>query len=66
MVLVDRPNPTNVRIFKRGNPGNQGDEVPRRGLRVLYESDAPVFKTGSGRQELADLIASPSNPSRRA
>jgi hypothetical protein len=62
MVLIDRPNPTNVRIFKRGNPGNQGDEVPRRALRVLYEAEAPVFKTGSGRQELADLIASPANP----
>jgi hypothetical protein len=62
MVLVDRPNPTNVRIFKRGNPGNQGDEVPRRGLRVLYETDAPVFNEGSGRRELAELITSPTNP----
>lgn len=62
MVLVDRPNPTNVRIFKRGNPGNQGDEVPRRGLRVLYETDAPLFNSGSGRQELAELIANPANP----
>jgi len=59
--LVDS-NPHNERVFIRGNPGNRGDEVPRRFLQVLAGDSPPLFKEGSGRKELAEAIASPTNP----
>jgi hypothetical protein len=62
MRLVDRENQGPVRVFLRGSPGNPGPEVPRRFIAFL-QPDAPVeMKTGSGRLEMADAIASPSNP----
>ena len=55
-------NPHNERVMIRGNVGNRGDEVPRRFLQVLAGDSAPPFKQGSGRKELAEAIASPTNP----
>ena len=60
--LVDRPNPVEPVIFQRGSPGNRGDKVPRRFLTALSAPDAPKFTDGSGRLELANSIASRSNP----
>ncbi len=62
MVLNDAPQPTQPHVLIRGNPGRPGKEVPRRFLQVLSAADAPAFQKGSGRLELAWLIASPSNP----
>ncbi len=62
MLLADADNPHNSRIFKRGNPGTQGDEVPRRFLEVLSQPDRQPFTEGSGRLELAQSIASSQNP----
>jgi mono/diheme cytochrome c family protein len=62
MALQDHSQPGNVRVFKRGNPGNQGDEAPRRFLRILAGDSPPPFTKGSGRLELAEAIASPKNP----
>ncbi|MCA9061429.1 MAG: DUF1553 domain-containing protein, partial [Planctomycetaceae bacterium] len=59
--LVDRDAPVTPVIFLRGSPGNRGDQVPRRFLRAL-SPDAPDFSDGSGRLELANAIASSSNP----
>ncbi len=50
------------RVFKRGNPGNPGDEVPRRFLTVLSGGNPAPFQNGSGRLELARAIASKDNP----
>ena len=62
MALVDRSNPVTPVVFKRGNPGNHGDPVPRRFLEVLSGPERPEFQDGSGRLELARAIASRSNP----
>jgi mono/diheme cytochrome c family protein len=64
MTLEDAPQPMTPRIFRRGNPGNPGDEVPRRFLQVLASNggERPEWKNGSGRLELARAIASKNNP----
>jgi hypothetical protein len=62
MVMTDRDKPATARVFIRGNANNPGPEVPRRFLPVLAGEDAPPFKDGSGRLELAKAIASKDNP----
>ena len=63
MVMVDKPNLYDPYIFRRGQPGNHGDKVPRRFLQVLSTVDGgKAFVKGSGRLELAEAIASPNNP----
>jgi hypothetical protein len=63
MVVVDKPNPHNPVIFKRGQPGNPGESVPRRFLQLLSHVDGgKPFSNGSGRLELAQAIANPNNP----
>lgn len=63
MVLVDKPKPQEPVIFRRGQPGNRGDRVPRRFLQVLSHVDGgQPFQQGSGRLELARAIANPNNP----
>jgi hypothetical protein len=56
--VQDVEKPENLRLAIRGNPMRLGEEVPRHFLTVLC-ADAPRPLTkGSGRLELADLIAS--------
>lgn len=43
-------------VFRRGNPGNPGDIVPRRYLSVFQTPDSTGFKHGSGRAELAESL----------
>jgi len=62
MVMYDLPLPVEPHVFIRGNPGRPGKAVPRRFLKVLSGPDRPVFKTGSGRDDLAKAIADPQNP----
>jgi hypothetical protein len=62
IVLTDRDVPTTPRVFKRGNPANQGDEVPRQFVEVLAGADREPFAVGSGRLELAQAIVDPANP----
>jgi len=62
MVLEDNDSPVQPDIFKRGNPGNRGDKVPRQFLGLLAGPDRKPFQKGSGRLELAEAIASPNNP----
>lgn len=63
MILRDRANPIEPVIFRRGVPGNRGDKVPRRFLQILEMVDqGKPFKNGSGRLELAQAIASNTNP----
>jgi mono/diheme cytochrome c family protein len=62
MVLVDAPRPYEPVVFRRGNPGNPGEHVPRRFLAVLSGAERRPFTEGSGRLELARAIANPENP----
>lgn len=64
MGMVDKPNPGDGVIFRRGNPGNPGGPAPRRFLLALSMANAerPLWTQGSGRLELARSIASPTNP----
>ncbi len=62
MVLVDTPAPVEPRVLVRGNPANPGVAVPRQFLEVLSASPRKPFAKGSGRLELAQLIASKDNP----
>ncbi len=59
--LVDKPQPVEPVIFRRGSPGNHGDKVPRRFLTALSPADQ-VYTDGSGRMELANSIADRNNP----
>jgi hypothetical protein len=62
MALVDNATPTNPRVFKRGNPNNPGDEVPRQFLEIVSGPNRKPFTNGSGRLEMAQAIASRDNP----
>ncbi len=62
MVLNDAPNPFQPYVFLRGNPGNHGENVPRRFLEVIAGEERKPFTQGSGRLELARAIASRDNP----
>lgn len=64
MAMVDRPNPGDMPVFKRGNPGIHGEVAPRRFLQALVKpgADREQWKAGSGRLELAKAIASRENP----
>ncbi len=62
MALVDNDKPFDPYVFIRGNQGNHGESVPRRFLTVLAGPEPAPFKSGSGRLELAQAIASKENP----
>jgi cytochrome c553 len=64
MAMVDKPQPGQNVIFKRGNPGNRGDVVPRRFPLCVSPANKPrpVWTNGSGRLDLARAIASKENP----
>lgn len=62
MALEDAPTPVDQHVFKHGNPGNLGDPAPARFLQVLSPPRRETWSKGSGRLELAQAIASKSNP----
>jgi hypothetical protein len=62
VILADRSQPKNGRVFLRGNPANKGPEVPRQFLQVLAGVNRKPFTHGSGRLELAQAIANRDNP----
>ncbi|HVX12951.1 MAG TPA: PSD1 and planctomycete cytochrome C domain-containing protein [Pirellulales bacterium] len=49
-------------VFARGDCRRPGETVERRFLEVLSSSTGPISTSGSGRLELAQLIANPDNP----
>ena len=61
MTMADADKPVEQHIFKRGNQGNQGDIAPRRFHAILSNGERPEWQ-GSGRLELAQAIASKTNP----
>src|SRR5262249_20949755 len=62
VVLTDRDSPTTPHVFKRGNPANLGDKVPRQFVSVLAGTERQPFSMGSGRLELAKAITDTQNP----
>ncbi len=62
MAIFDKPQPVQPVVFVRGNPANRGPKVPRQFLSVLSSPERKPFTQGSGRLEMAQAIASPSNP----
>ena len=62
MALADRPDPHDSPIFIRGNAGNPGPTAPREFLEVLSGPNRKPFQKGSGRLELAEAVANPTNP----
>jgi hypothetical protein len=61
-VLADAPKPADAPILIRGQAETPGQVVPRRFLEVLSGKDRRHFDEGSGRLELANAIASATNP----
>ena len=61
-ILEDIKKPKNSSVYLRGDPKNQGEEVPRQYLPVLEGGEPTPFSEGSGRLELARAIADESNP----
>lgn len=61
-VLRDSDKPANTKIAIRGNAENLGEEAPRQFLSALCGGEAKPFQQGSGRLELANAIASDTNP----
>jgi hypothetical protein len=59
MILEDRTQPVDARVFLRGNPLTKGEEAPRKFLSAIADRS---FTHGSGRLELARAIAEPGNP----
>lgn len=45
-----------LEVFRRGNPSNRGDLVPRRFLTVLSAEGEVPLREGSGRRQLAEAI----------
>ncbi len=62
MTLTEEAKPFDPYIFLRGQQGNHGPKVPRQFLAVIAGSDRKPFTNRSGRLELAQAIASPTNP----
>ncbi len=62
VALVDKTMPAEPRIFRRGDPINQGEDVPRQFLSLLAGESQQPFQHGSGRLELASAIIDPENP----
>ena len=62
MALEDNSTPNQPHVFKRGNPGTPGEEVPRQFLQLIAGEKRQPFKEGSGRLELAKAIVEPNNP----
>jgi hypothetical protein len=63
MGVLDRDRASNSPLYKRGDVGEPGAEIPRGFVEVLSRHEqAPVIQEGSGRLELAEWIASPEHP----
>ncbi|MSU48846.1 MAG: DUF1549 domain-containing protein [Opitutus sp.] len=61
MAVREKTNPADMPLYQRGEPGKPAALVPRGFLQVIPTPGAPIT-AGSGRRELADWIASPTNP----
>ncbi len=62
MVVADVAQPKNSYVYLRGDKNKKGPPVPRRFLEIIAGANRQPFTEGSGRHELAQAIASPTNP----
>jgi hypothetical protein len=62
MGVRDKPTPCDSELFIRGEVEKPGPIVPRGFIEILCDQKVPEFKEKSGRLELANWIASESNP----
>ena len=60
--VVEDGTPQDLHVFLRGNPDRKGPVAERRFLRALSPDEPEPFKKGSGRKEMAELVASEKNP----
>ena len=60
--VVRDDKPHDLPVYDRGDVESPGTMVPRGWLQVLSKDQPMTFKQGSGRAELADLIADRGNP----
>ena len=60
--IVQDSGTANLNVYVRGDPARQGEEAPRRFLRILAGSERANYNEGSGRLALANDIASRNNP----
>jgi hypothetical protein len=61
-VIADKDKPADIHVYVRGDRNNPGEIAPRRFLAILSSADRKPFTDGSGRRELADVIADSANP----
>ncbi len=62
MSVTDRDKPRDAAVLVRGEPQNRGAIVPRQFPALLTTGERKPFTDGSGRLEMAKLIASRDNP----
>lgn len=62
IILTEKEKPSGQRVFIRGNPGRQGEEVQRRFLSIATPGEPKVYEKGGGRLEMARDIAHAANP----
>ncbi len=62
LLLTDRAAAVSPRILVRGNPAQPGELVPLQAPQLLAGTDRQPFSSGSGRLQLAHVIASRDNP----
>jgi len=60
--ISDTAKPADIHVALRGDSKSPGEIAPRHFLSVLCEGEPAPFQKGSGRGELAEAIASPTNP----
>lgn len=61
-MVMTEGRPTQPVVFLRGNPNNRGPQVPRQFPELLAGPDRKPFADGSGRLEMAKMIADAKNP----
>jgi cytochrome c553 len=62
MSVMDRATPRDAAVLVRGEPQNRGAIVPRQFPAILTTGERKPFTDGSGRLEMAKLVASRDNP----
>jgi len=62
MALLDKPKAVQGVVFLRGSASRPGKVVPRQFPAILTGGKVREFTEGSGRLDMANAIASPSNP----
>lgn len=62
LILTDRSHTVDPQIFRRGNPAQKEEFVPKQFVAVVAGEERQPFEHGSGRRELAEAIVATDNP----